>query len=881
MRQDLQLTNFTRGEVSPRLKGRTDYEHYFDACEAVVNMVVQPQGGATRRPGTLFKATAKDQVTTLFRVREIPFVFSTVQAYQLEFGGGYVRVDMNDAPVLNVINVAGAANNGGGLIRLQLANTTGLYTGNAMVVSGVLGTVEANSAWIITVIDATHVDLQGSAFVHAYGGGGVTSTTVEIPVPYTAADIALLQWTQSADTLYLCHPLYPTATLTRSSHTAWTYAGVAFQDGPYLSVNATTTTLTPTDAAGATTLTASSAVGINNGQGFLATDLGRLVRVRDGNNAWFWGTITGITSPTVVSFTYGAAITGGANGAYTGAISPTQQWQLGKWSITTGFPYVPIFWQQRLVLAGTNNQPNAIEASITGNFPVFSPTAADGTVPSNAALDWVISDDQVNAIRWLSPAGSAAAMQFGIGTTQGEKVLQQATTSQALSPTNVQVYGETEYGGASNVRAQRIGKAVLFADRPGRRVREWQWAWAVNGYLGPDLTVDCEHITRPVPSSLPGIVQMAWQQSPLGVLWCVRGDGALIGLTYLPEQKVVAAHRHVLGGQYYGGPPLVESVSVIPSIDGSYDELSLLVIRTINGVPTRFKEAMTRYFDGQPGEQAWFMDCAIQTNLTFPNATLTPPALANTQTLAAGAPQFTGTGIFVANAAVFAGGAADVGLMIRVNNGVAIVTAPIDTTHVTAQVIRPLTNLAPSTAGNWSATAQQATFGNGQSLAYMNGETAQIIGDGADMGQQQIAGGQVTLPGNQVASLVTVGFPTSFALVGMPFEPARATISAHGKAKRIDHMYLRFHETLGCNFGIRKTDDMTFAQADEAEPLETRSASDLLGEPPALFSGILRLPNPGGYDVEQQLEVFGGGPMPCTVLAIGARADVGDLEVEP
>lgn len=68
--------------------------------------------------------------------------------------------------------VTGTANNGSGLIRLTLTNTTDLVTGNTLTVAGVLGTTEANGTWVITVIDGTHVDLVGSAFVHAWTSGG-------------------------------------------------------------------------------------------------------------------------------------------------------------------------------------------------------------------------------------------------------------------------------------------------------------------------------------------------------------------------------------------------------------------------------------------------------------------------------------------------------------------------------------------------------------------------------------------------------------------------------------------------------------------------------------------------------------------------------------
>lgn len=82
-------------------------------------------------------------------------------------------------PSLAATAVTGAANNGSGLIRLTVASTTGLTTGQTKVVSGVTGTTEANGTWLLTVIDATHVDLQGSAFVTTYISGGLVGGSVE------------------------------------------------------------------------------------------------------------------------------------------------------------------------------------------------------------------------------------------------------------------------------------------------------------------------------------------------------------------------------------------------------------------------------------------------------------------------------------------------------------------------------------------------------------------------------------------------------------------------------------------------------------------------------------------------------------------------------
>ena len=49
-------SNFVSGEISPLLKGRTDINQYYQAVETANNVVIVPQGGLRRRPGTEFIA---------------------------------------------------------------------------------------------------------------------------------------------------------------------------------------------------------------------------------------------------------------------------------------------------------------------------------------------------------------------------------------------------------------------------------------------------------------------------------------------------------------------------------------------------------------------------------------------------------------------------------------------------------------------------------------------------------------------------------------------------------------------------------------------------------------------------------------------------------
>jgi len=81
-------SNFTAGELSPRLEGQIDFKKYFNGCSELTNMIVYPHGGATRRGGTYFVSAVK---TASKEVRLIPFEFNVTQSYVLEFGDQYIR----------------------------------------------------------------------------------------------------------------------------------------------------------------------------------------------------------------------------------------------------------------------------------------------------------------------------------------------------------------------------------------------------------------------------------------------------------------------------------------------------------------------------------------------------------------------------------------------------------------------------------------------------------------------------------------------------------------------------------------------------------------------------------------------------------------------
>ena len=99
---------------------------------------------------------------------------------------------------------------------------------------------------------------------------------------------------------------------------------------------------------------ASATTGINVGDGFLATDVGRLIRFRDGHMK-----ITARTDTTNITVEIIEAL---------GSSSASTDFALGAFSDTTGHPTCVTFFEQRLVFAGTTDQPQTIFFSKSGDY---------------------------------------------------------------------------------------------------------------------------------------------------------------------------------------------------------------------------------------------------------------------------------------------------------------------------------------------------------------------------------------------------------------------------------------------------------------------------------------------------------------------------------
>ena len=629
------ITNFRAGEISPRLEGRIDLQKYNEAVKEIENMIVFPQGGITRRPGTYYAGTTKDGG----QVRLINFEFSDTQAYVLEFGNLYVRIYKDGGLVTAATTAISAITKANPAVVTSTSH--GMSNGDRVYITGVVGMTEVNNREF-TVAGATTNTFQlsgvnSSAFT-TYGSAGTTGEIIEVTTTYTLAQLSTINFAQSADVLYLAHLSHAPAKLTRTSHTAWTLNDIDFTDGPYLDENITDTTLYASANTGSVTITASASL-------FASTDVGRLIRFREileiHHDEWVTSTsyannitvryngnvykqttgntqTSGATPPVhlegeetygSVDWTYQHSATGYVKiTAYTNATTvtalvkndtgflpdhvvasgnATKKWSLGSFSTTTGFPRAIGFYEERLYFASTTTQPQTIFGSVSADFENHTPGIND-----DDAINVTIASDKVNVIKHLLPARFLQLL-----TTSAEFTLSGGAGSEPVTPTNVNVLRETTFG-TGDVKPLRAGNSTIIIQKGGEKVKEITFDLDTDGLLGVDLTVLADHLAR------GGLIDMVWQQEPELILWFVHTDGRLIGLTYDRANATVGWHEHSLGGS-----GIVESITAIPS--GSEDQVYLSVKRTINSVVVRHIVYLKSLYFNDDVQDAFFVDSGL------------------------------------------------------------------------------------------------------------------------------------------------------------------------------------------------------------------------------------------------------------------------------
>lgn len=665
----------------------------------------------------------------------------------------------------------------------------------------------------------------GDLYMRFYRNRGVVESSpgvaYELATPWPSSIVRELKIVQSFDRLYVFHKDYQTRVITRTADTSWTINTLSFLDGPFLPINSTSTTLSPSAATGAITITASAAT-------FVAGDVGRSVRMKVGSNNWGWATITAYTDSTHVSATVTDTF---------GGTSATTSWALSYSGGTQGWPSLGTIYEQRLIVGNWANYPATVAGTETGAFSTtatFSATEPDGTVVDSNGFVYTIGDDQVNDIRWFS-----SGRILMIGTAGGEHSLTGGTASSyaPVTPSNVTIKRESKTGSAANVRAHRVGNAILYASKSSLKIRELNYDFGIDSYLSRDTNLFNEHIT------LGGVTDMDFQEEPDPTLWCVTGTGKLLGFSYIREQEVEGWHRHSLGGTDVA----VKSVSCIPKPSGFGDDVWLVVSRTIDGSTVQTVEYITDDFDGDNNgkDSAFFVDCGA-TYDGYLDATLTPGAT-------------TGTGItFTAGSSVFS--SSMVGDQIRSGTARATITGYTSGTVVTATITSAFPSTSAISSGDWSVATKNVT-----GIDWLEGEVVSILADGYVADSDTVSSGEVFL--DAFASKIHVGLPYTAELRTLPIEVRQlGTIS--GNVRRTHRVFFYLTNTIGLII------NNVINIATQIVPFG--GGNHDMDEGPPLFNGILDTEPPMDYDAEGVMKITHPYPTNLTINYIAQELVIND-----
>lgn len=656
----------------------------------------------------------------------------------------------------------------------------------------------------------------GNTVARLYANKGIvvdgSNNPIVVTTPYASAQLAALKFVQSADVLFIFHPAIAPQQLERQSATSWSMVAMEFEDGPYLEINTSSTTLSPAAASGSNiAITASAPAGINNGAGFGSGDVGRFVRLGYLAAAWAAATAyspgdvvqnaasgvyicrvggtsapAGSTGPTGTNLGVGDGSVlwdyVNAGGVYYGyaqitsinnatsvqanilvtlaGSGATAYWRLGLYSPGTGYPACGALWQQRMLMAGCPNNPDRIDGSVTADYPNFTPGDTD-----DDPVSYTLGLDTVDPIYWLGTkrvlfAGTLGSVQKAFGTNGYDS---------AVTPSAIDVVEQVKRG-AANLAPVRVVNGLVYLHRMGRKFLELYYDFTLDIDTATELTARARHMTG------SGIVDFDYQQEPYSTLWAARGDGQVAAVTYYREQQFIAWHLHQLGG---GG--IVESLCCIPGPPAAPgvvggDQVWMVVRRTINGQTKRYIEVLDDFNAVDDSAQ-------------------------------------------VADANLFFGDCYSV------------------------------------------YSGSPATIISG--LGFLEGMPVVVLGDGQAYTGLTVTGGQITLP--QAHSTVYVGLDYSNIsyLEPMPIEPSLMDGSPKGAMKRVDRLTVGLYRSgpFTCGDGCG---------APSSEDPRIKSTTDVTAVP-ALKTGPYQFAFNGTQDLVANIVFQPVGPLPLTVLWMSPR----------
>lgn len=899
--------SFSAGEVSPLVYGRTEAPRYKQGLAKALNYIPTLQGPLLRTPGTKYVGNVKDSTKPPVL---IPFQFSITQAYILEFGHLYVRFYANNGQVVTsgtLYSLTGSTFNGITFSATRSSKTPLIgefgVTGSSITPGTALE--------LVTPYHSTDI----AKLKWAQDGDTIYLFHPSYPV-YKIQRSGAQEW-RIVQVLFTDGPYFSAnsiLSLSDSTNVVLTVSTTGANSfataGPSSTVGATAS-----GTGGQVELQFTTAHNFITGQNVYVTGIVGTTEANNGGatayywpcivtaadkillvgctfvNAWVSGgtCIPGLFGPDVktdaaapgtsanqnrqIAFVIAGVRYVGWIDSYTHAgkihlypgpfsivatmpvTGAATAWYLGTWSKGTGYPSCGCFHQNRLVVAGASSFPQEVDGSNVGLFENFAPSdPATLNVADNRSFQFNLNSSDSNALRWLA----STAQGLLSGSYVAEWLVSPSSSSEALTPTNVNAM-QTSFYGAADMQPVQAGNGTFYVQRAQRKIRELTYFFQSGTFRSNDMTELSEHIT------LPQVTQLAVQKETQPLIWAVRTDGLLLSMVYNRDDASLIAGwtRHQLGGQSdaAGTNPIVTSIGVIPAPDTTFDQMWLVVKRYINGSTVYTIEYMTKIYDTSiVQEDAFQLSCGASYDTS---KTISGISIANPCVVTATAHGFS-NGNYVKITDV-------IGLNISTTDAdgnVTISNLVNEKTFVVAGVAANTFQLHDFSGNAISSVGYSAWVSGGtvrklittiSGLTWLENETVSVLADGGVHPDCVVSNaGVLTL--RYPAAKVQIGYGYNSDMQLLRAEAGAADGTSIGKTRRTSRIAVQLYNSGDLNTGTSFT---------RLLPSELISAdSQAADTAPPLYSGIIREGVESAYDFESQLCVRQAGPLPGSIISI-------------
>jgi hypothetical protein len=423
-----------------------------------------------------------------------------------------------------------------------------------------------DDSYMLCFVDQRMYVFKDGVQITAINGGANAYLTTTI----TSAMLGQLQWTQSADTMFIVHPdLAPVKLVRGGTDATWTISSYSFSSIPKYAFTLTVTTptsghLTPSAVSGNVTLTSQNAA-------FSAGSVGQYINAYPQGRARIIQYISNTSVKAVTEYPF-FDTSNIAQGSWEIESGYENVWSSGK-----GWPRTVTFHEGRLYFGGSKSRPSTIWGSKIGIFDEFMPTEAFDDDAVEATLD----TSSLNVI-----VDMISGRDLQVFTTGAEFYVPQSGT-EPITPLTLTFKGVSRNGIKPGTRVQSLESGTIYIQRQGKSINEFLFSDTQLTYVTQRISLLSGHLLKsPTRMSL----RRATSTDEGDLLMMVNDtDGTIAAFSIMRSQQITAPSEFITDG-------LFKDVSV------DVTDIYAVVKRTFNSTDKYFIELFS--FDR-------FTDCAF------------------------------------------------------------------------------------------------------------------------------------------------------------------------------------------------------------------------------------------------------------------------------